>query len=246
MPHVILAAVKSPTNYRLRELTALVGLEARTIRSYIQQAVIPGPDRRGRNARYGPHHLDRLRAVAFLRNRRGLSLPAIRSLLLLLSEDQIRALPKRKGVLDAIMDPVGRSGANPIDRVDWRTSYPSAAPPPGKVAEEARSYHYWWAARPRRQATAFDRLLAHLEQSIPVERVPRAATGESWVRISITPDVELSVRNVSGPEAMGALTRIADHVRYMLLHSIQPRKKLNLHEEHENTEDEEVDDTEPS
>src|SRR3989449_3465361 len=102
--------MRPPRRYRLRELARLVGVEPRTIRSYIQQAVIPGPDQRGRNARYGPVHLDRLRAVVFLRNQRGLSLPAIRRLLQSLSEAEIRAIPS----VQRILDPFAGSGAIPI------------------------------------------------------------------------------------------------------------------------------------
>src|SRR2546422_8722809 len=87
--------MRPPRRYRLRELARLVGVEPRTIRSYIQQAVVPGPDQRGRNARYGPVHLDRPRAGVFLRNQRGLSMPAVRRPLPSLREAESPAVPKR-------------------------------------------------------------------------------------------------------------------------------------------------------
>jgi len=37
------------------------------------------------------------------------------------------------------------------------------------------------------------------------------------MRIAITPDVELNVRNVADADTRGALVRIADHIRYLLL-----------------------------
>jgi len=231
-----------PTGYRLRELARLVGLEPRTIRSYIQQAVVPGPDRRGRNARYGPGHVDRLRAVVFLRNQRGLSLPAIRMLLSSLSDAQIRALPTDRRVLDA----VAGSGMLPLAAGARYSRAVALSDRPRRTAEEpeepvdegqeapAPPVWAWWAPRPRsmrsrRQVTAFDGLLNYLQQAVPTERVPQLTKAEPWVRIPITPDVELSVRNVAGPEAFGALVRIADHVRYLLLHASPARSKSRPH-----------------
>jgi len=72
-------------------------------------------------------------------------------------------------------------------------------------------------------ATAFDRLLSDLEPAVHAESVPRVARGELWVRIAITPDVELNVRNVADIDTRAALERIADHIRYLLLH---PRRSL--------------------
>ena len=219
--------MQPPRRYRLREVAKLVGIEPRTIRSYIQQAVIPGPDQRGRNARYGPVHLDRLRAVVFLRNQRGLSLPAIRRLLLSLREAEIREIPSGQRVLD----PFAGSGALLMLAAALTTRS-------GRVTERAASYgdsggrqrrrrvERQSASRSRTLATAFDRLLSYLQAAVPAESVPRAARGQLWVRIAITPDVELNVRNVAEAEALGALVRIADHVRYLLLRPPRSRPRI--------------------
>ncbi|MGO8861958.1 MAG: MerR family transcriptional regulator [Acidimicrobiales bacterium] len=66
--------------YGLAELAARSGLPARTIRFYQSAEVLPKPDRRGRAAVYGDHHLERLRLIAELQDR-GLTLSAIRQLL---------------------------------------------------------------------------------------------------------------------------------------------------------------------
>ena len=219
--------MQPPRRYRLRELARLVGIEPRTIRSYIQQAVIPGPDQRGRNARYGPVHLDRLRAVVFLRNQRGLSLPAIRRLLLSLREAEIRAIPSGQRVYD----PTAGSGALLLEAARLLTT------PSGRVAEgigrygdsvskgRRRRVERQGSSASRSVATAFDGLLGHLQPAVHAESVPRVARGEFWVRIAITPDVEMNVRNVGDAEAFGALVRIADHVRYLLLHPPRSRPR---------------------
>lgn len=67
----------------IEQLSEVSGVPARTIRYYQAEKLLEKPerDRRdGRVARYGRHHLERLRLVGELRDR-GLKLPAIRSLL---------------------------------------------------------------------------------------------------------------------------------------------------------------------
>jgi DNA-binding transcriptional MerR regulator len=213
--------VQLPRRYRLRELARLGGVEPRTIRSYIQQAVIPGPDQRGRNARYGPVHLDRLRAVAYLRNQRGLSLPAIRGLLPSLSEAKIREIPSGRRVVD----PFAGSGAIPLMVAALTTQSGSPGYGDSVRTRRRRRVERPTSSRSRTLSTAFDGLLGSLQAAALAESVPRVARGELWVRIEITPDVELNVRNVADAEALGALVRIADHVRYLLLRPVRSRPR---------------------
>ncbi len=67
----------------LEQLAELSGVPARTIRFYQAEKLLQKPERDrkdARMARYGPHHVERLRLVGELRDR-GLKLPAIRTLL---------------------------------------------------------------------------------------------------------------------------------------------------------------------
>lgn len=64
----------------LSELSAQSGLPGRTIRLYISQGVLPGPFRAGRNAAYGPQHLELLGRIRALQ-KEGLTLSQIRRVL---------------------------------------------------------------------------------------------------------------------------------------------------------------------
>jgi len=64
----------------LAELVEQSGLPARTIRWYQSEGLLPKPAKQGREAVYGPEHVERLRLIADLRDR-GLTLVAIRDLL---------------------------------------------------------------------------------------------------------------------------------------------------------------------
>lgn len=59
---------------------AVIGLTARTVRSYHARGLLPPPDRIGRTPCYTERHLARMRQVSELQNR-GLSLVAVRALL---------------------------------------------------------------------------------------------------------------------------------------------------------------------
>jgi DNA-binding transcriptional MerR regulator len=79
----------------LSELARSTGTERRTIRSYIAQGLMRGPNTVGRNASYGRYHLDRLRAIRVLRDEEGLGLPEIRQRFLTLSEEDIASIANR-------------------------------------------------------------------------------------------------------------------------------------------------------
>ena len=48
-------------NFSLIELSNSTGVDSRTIRHYISIGLLPSPFSRGRSAKYGQIHLDRLR-----------------------------------------------------------------------------------------------------------------------------------------------------------------------------------------
>ena len=52
----------------LQALASETGVEPRTIRSYVEKGVIPGPESLGRGARYPRETLDRLKVLQLLRD----------------------------------------------------------------------------------------------------------------------------------------------------------------------------------
>lgn len=75
----------------IEELAERVGVPIRTIRFYITEGLLPGPDRRGKAAVYGEEQLLRLRLVRLLSDRR-VPLVEIRARMAPLSLDEIRTL----------------------------------------------------------------------------------------------------------------------------------------------------------
>jgi DNA-binding transcriptional MerR regulator len=75
----------------LSDLAEHSGVEVRTLRSWMQQGVIPGPETVGRNARYAASTLTRVLAVKAMREVYGLSLAEIRRDLVAADESRIAA-----------------------------------------------------------------------------------------------------------------------------------------------------------
>ncbi|MFO7562846.1 MAG: MerR family transcriptional regulator [Enhygromyxa sp.] len=69
---------RAPT-YTIDELAATTGIPSRTIRFYQSSGVLPPPDKRGRIAYYGPHHIERLELIGKMQDR-GLRMRAIKDL----------------------------------------------------------------------------------------------------------------------------------------------------------------------
>jgi len=72
---------KEPTRYDIGELEEATGLPRRTIHYYIKEGLIAGPGGTGRNARYGPDHVVRLKLIKQLRETSHWRLEGIREFL---------------------------------------------------------------------------------------------------------------------------------------------------------------------
>src|SRR6266436_3439525 len=103
----------SNMTYSLNDLADAVGIEARTIQSYIERGLLPGAQTRGRAASYSKEHLSRLQVIRSLRRARpNIGLSEIRIFLQSLSTEQIDRLAAGEisaapRVIDASIRPDG-------------------------------------------------------------------------------------------------------------------------------------------
>src|SRR5438067_777727 len=80
-------------SYSLKDLAEATGIEARTVRNYIERGLLPGAHSRGRGATYGIEHLSRLKVIQMLRRARpDITLTELRIQLQQLTPEQIYAL----------------------------------------------------------------------------------------------------------------------------------------------------------
>lgn len=204
--------------FSLDELASESGFDRRVIRSFIEQGLLRGPDSMGRYARYSRAHLERLLAIKALKNMHGLPLHEVRRQLLSMSGQDIRTLASTTGPHRALI-PADSASAS-----EYLRSLPRAAKVIREDVEDEDATDHSLAAYDEEEtsgapthATPVDHLLIELGKLMETRRVRRQSKAESWHRIGITPDIELSVRGVEDTEELAQLERIADYLREILL-----------------------------
>jgi hypothetical protein len=68
---------------------------------------------------------------------------------------------------------------------------------------------------------ALDRLVRELRRLVLHRPVARKSRAEAWVRIPITPDLELGLRGTPSEEQLRRFERVADHLRDILLGGLE-------------------------
>jgi DNA-binding transcriptional MerR regulator len=154
----------------LIELAGVAGVTPRTVRYYIAQGLLPGPDELGRGARYGQGHLDRLALIRRLQ-REHLPLAEIRARLAELDDEEIHGLL-------AVPESAAPSGS----ALDYVRGVLGGGPPgPALLARVSSPAMVAEAPAP-----------AYLATSKPAS-APTAERSQ-WDRVAITPDVEIHIR----------------------------------------------------
>ena len=213
-------------DYSLEDLAKILRINPRTIRSYIQQGLLRGPDSLGRNARYSEYHLKRLRVIRTLKDDHNLPLSEIRRLVTMAGPDediQIQLVPtsglpqERSPSVKSDLDDASASSALDYIRARRALGKPMAeeraAPLQGEISESIP------AAPPQAAPSPLETLLLKLREGRGLGRVPRRTRGEEWVRLEVTPDIEIHVRGQLQSEQLKDFEQLADLMRHILLGS---------------------------
>jgi len=198
--------------FTIQELSDATGVEPRTIRSYVEKGLIPGPDSLGRGAKYPRESLDRLKVLQLLRDaNRGLTLDQIRLLLKRLGPSELRGLADGRLRIAALLDAAQPTSDTPSRSaaVDYLRTL--RAEVPARLATTPHHNYAWQDSLPVLEEAA--RALARLSG---LTSASRGVRGEPWYRLPLTPDIELSVRGNFAPEELAQLHRIGDALRLLL------------------------------
>lgn len=171
----------------IEDLAERVGVSVRTIRFYIAEGLLPGPDGRGKAATYGAEHLLRLRLIRRLVEQRlplaeiGQRVPAlsIRDVEALLREEDRRAAeleraagaPSPRAYVSALLDQAQAYGF----RASAVQSEPARAyfvPPACEASPQAEEWRRWELAP---GVELHVRAGAELRQQRLIEKILRAA-----------------------------------------------------------------------
>jgi DNA-binding transcriptional MerR regulator len=215
----------------LEELSERTGVEARTLRSWVSEGLLAAPFKPGRGARYPASNADRALAVRALKDLHGLSLSEIGRRFMMATEDQIREWALAAGPTTA---PSG-SARDYLRRIQaWsaaeeppQRSFGFVKKKPPSSASERPSHEPRFSKQPmltyreprsdERQAELanIERLILQLEKVLEAP-APRRSRGAVWMRISVTPDLELSVRGDLEPRERVLFEQLADQFRAIL------------------------------
>lgn len=217
--------------FTLQELAEVTGIEQRTIRSYVERGILPGPESLGRGARYPREALDRLRVLQLLRDANpALTLDQVRVLLQGLSLRQLRDIATGALRIGAVIDTDAAPAQGRGDALAYLKSIQPPAPKPAEVDRTLSAAHAaLFPGTGSRQVAASMEAPGDAEHLSALAQAARAlldltgvassvrgVRGETWYRMPITPDIELSVRGAYGTEEMAQLHRIGEALRHLL------------------------------
>ena len=167
-------------------------------------------------ARYASDTLDRILAIRVMRDVMGMAMPEIRRELLTATPDRIGTYARRAERLlnERPPQPTSTSSSEAPTALDYISQLrrTTTARPRKDAAKEPE------LASTRPTSSAERRGFEALEDQLAYERhspAPRARA-EEWLRIPVTPDVELCVRAPLEPTQRARLERCADLMRDIL------------------------------
>lgn len=224
--------------YRLKKLSAITGVPVRTIRSYIEQGLVPGPETLGRNARYTEQHRRRIEQVKLLREVYGLSMREIRQRLLTEgdSPEPSRLSAPMESAADAShIPPVLCCDAEPIgwrekaDEDDFLSPPPEFRSPKSKYGKGLRSRMDILPDLPTGLAvhSPVARLSRVIARALRAGHVPGSARMEQVTRIEVTRDIALEVKGDYSPAELALLRRLAETIRAALLNGVDPGEEVD-------------------
>ena len=191
----------------LEDLSTITGLTLRTLRFYMQEGILQGPDTRGKNARYSQKHLDQLEVIQRLKNLR-IPLQEIRHLVNNITPQEIARLRK--------------SQEKPYSNLNEdKTSYvlePTTYKPGENALDYIRSLENKWNnyqtfSEPRINASR-NYPPAPSSSTIPEDiHYPQFKQQETWTKIIIEDGLELNIRQPKEFEEQEKLVQLVEYAR---------------------------------
>jgi len=174
----------------LEDLVRISGLTLRTLRFYIQEGLLQGPDTHGKFSRYSQLHLDRLEMIHRLKNLR-FPIKEIRHLLNNMTPEEINQVRRYQDILNPNLNK--DVGGNIQESLNAKPG--SSALEYIQNLENGRENIQSVTGSPARVPAA-PRQPANVPRSMPIykNQVHAMTDQETWKRIVIDEGIELNVR----------------------------------------------------
>ena len=192
----------------IEDLEKHSGLSVRTLHYYMQEGLLPGPDKRGKYASYSQEHLDRLDLILILKELH-LPLKKIRSLLESMTPDEIQHYR------DDQEDLLVKLKAAKLDQeTSFSDSESSSALEYIKGLEEAhgmireiRNDQTYFPRRIREEKYLFN------NESIGLDKATPQPQEERWRRVVLAEGIELHTRETRDKETAYKIKRLLSFAR---------------------------------
>ena len=218
----------------INELSEQSGIRPRTIRSYIQQSIIPAPTELGRYAKYSKdEHLFPLLVASDLRNNQRWSLDEIRSFLMSCSKSEIENLAQNVSVnltrsINASKSSKKESALQYLQNL-YDTAKNFNISSRTQIFKKETTYDSLYNPNEQQSETsdyssALDRTpieeLGHKLSSLIEDKkyITRKASLQNWKKVEVTPEIEINIRmerDLSDREK-NAIEQIADYLREII------------------------------
>jgi len=198
--------------WTLEDLATISGLTLRTLRFYMQEGLLQGPDTHGKNARYSQQHVDQLELIQRLKNLR-LPLQEIRQLINTMTPEEVSKIRHYQDILHSALQQPGMivkeinssygTDSSALDYIhtleqDWsnlqkisnspgkkQRIQPSHAPSPSGVSNEISD--------------------------------PTSSPQETWNKIIIDDGLELHIRQPQGLDKQAKIARLVEYGRNLIM-----------------------------
>lgn len=186
----------------LEDLATRSNLTLRTLRFYIQEGILPGPDTHGKNARYSHEHLDRLELIQRLKDLR-LPLQEIKQIL---DNSTPEEISKVRQYQDLLQLTTRRPRSNRSNKV-------AAAGTPSDALDYIRSLELG-----RQNVRVLMESKVEFANSMPSPKelsdqkyllADQTSPGEeTWTRIALADGIELNIRTPIGKAERQKITKL--------------------------------------
>lgn len=232
------------SKYSLRELAELTGIEPRTIRWYIAEGLLKGPESRGPKAYYTEQHRRRIETIRQLKETFGLPISEIRRYVTMAGDEDIQVVPVyltrtgwQAGMAERMGTPASgqQEGENEYELFDVASqTNDEDTRSPGEMQPHDRRAR-WAAGRASLRPPSLHAALPPLESRLagpqsPLvkllellrsimgrRRIHRQARGSNWLEIEVTPDIVLRLRGDFDVQQTDLFEQLADHLRAYIL-----------------------------
>lgn len=185
----------------IEELSEQVNIPVRTIRYYIAEGLLPGPEGRGKATAYGEEHLQRLRLIRLLANRH-MPLAEMSRLLNRLSLNEVHMLLAEEEQRAQELERISQQPQQPQEYIATLLKNARAVrqAPPEKEALVPPPYTPILPPSPAPAGKIYEAPRIYLNEQPPAS--------ESWTRWRLAPGIELHVREDAEKTYHGLLERI--------------------------------------